>query len=99
MTEYTIYLEFRTKSGYGLPRMDMQEKFTGTKEEAIKYAKELTDDSEDGLAGYTKEIEYGQYRWCVLWIEEEDREVRYIDEDTKNIDRGNLYGFLSEWGM
>ena len=99
MTEYEIYLEFRTKSGYDLPKMNISDKFTGTKEEAIKYAKELRDNAEDGLEGYTKEIEYGQYHWHILWVEEEDREVRYIDEDTKNIDRGDLYGFLSEWGM
>ena len=99
MAEYTIYLEFRTKSGYDLPKMNISDKFTGTKEEAIKYAKELTEKAEDGLEGYTKEIEYGQYHWCIIWVEEEHREVRSIDEDTKNIDRGDLYEFLSEWEM
>ena len=76
---YIIRLNFYVKSGYPFEKMDIEEEFTGTKDEAIKYAKELMEKSEDGLDGYTKEIEYGGYSWMVIWYE--DGVKLYIDED------------------
>tara|TARA_R100000995_G_C3455838_1_gene110539 strand:+ start:110 stop:367 length:258 start_codon:yes stop_codon:yes gene_type:complete len=78
MTEYTILLSFYCKSGLPCPSWDILEKFTGTEKEAIEHAKELRDNAEEGLEGYTKEIAYGGYSWDLIWYEDDLK--MYMDE-------------------